>query len=234
VTYRTVLHEEDPCFEPAFALYERTFPEKERTSREAFVRVLRESRLGRIAPSNFHMIVALMGDRVVGMGSGRYLASSNVGYIAYLVVDPAHTGMRIGPGIRNHLIKAFRHDGEMHGEPLKGVIGEVEEQNRWLRILSGRGQVMVLDVDYEQPALGTDLGRVPLMLYLQPSGPVPAELPAEEVIAIVRSLYQEVYYMDRPEERKVFQDFVRRLDGMTRIGHRRLSRKPSKPRLPGR
>lgn len=222
--YHRVLHEEDPHFEPAFALYSGTFPPEERTTREAFMKIMRRGRLGHLSPSSFHMIVALLKDRVVGMGTGRYLSSANIGYVAYLAVDPGHKGRRIGPGIRNHLISAFRHDAELTGSGLRAVIGEVEHTNRWLRILAGRGRVMALDIDYEQPRLGPHLTRVPLVLYYQPMGEMPEFLEAEDVARIVAALYREVYLMENPEERPVYRNFLERLRGRDRIGHRRIKR----------
>ncbi|HET9481664.1 MAG TPA: GNAT family N-acetyltransferase [Candidatus Polarisedimenticolia bacterium] len=230
VRYQKVLHEDDPRFDPAFDLYEKAFHADERVSRAGFLNLLRRKRLGALSPSNAHLIVALKDDVVVGMGSGRYIASVNIGYIAYLVVDPDHGHQRIGPGIRNHLITAFRHDSELNGQPrLDAVVGEVREDNRWLKILSGRGQVMVLDVVYEQPRLSPEQSRVSLVLYYQPLYPMPDSLPVPYVIKVVRALYREIYGMDNPEERPVFRDFLRRLKGRDVVRHRPLrSPKPAR------
>jgi len=223
VRYRKVLHEADPLFEPAFALYKSAFPPEERMGKTAFVEIMKRKRLGQLSPSNFHLIVAIKEGRVVGMGSGRYIASANIGYVSYLVVDPAHSGQRLGPGIRNHLITSYRHDAELNGyDRLDAVVGEVQADNRWLRILAGRGQVMVLDIDYEQPRLGPDMERVPLVLYYQPLYPMPESLPVQEVVKLVRALYLEVYRMEEPESRPVFQEFLKKLEGRDRIGHRPL------------
>ena len=228
VRYRKVLHEADPLFEPAFTLYETAFPPEERMARSAFVEIMRRKRLGQLSPSNFHLIVTIKDGKVVGMGSGRYIASSNIGYVSYLVVHPDHGGQRLGPNIRNHLITSYKHDAELNGyERLDAVVGEVQAANRWLRILAGRGQVMVLDIDYEQPRLGPEMDRVPLVLYYQPLYPMPESLPVEEVIKIVRSLYREVYRMDDPDDRPVFQEFLKKLAGRRTIAHRSL-----KPRHP--
>lgn len=223
VRYHKLMHEHDQTFEAAFALYERTFPAEERTTREAFIRQLRKKRLGQLAPSNFHCIVALKEGMVVGMGCGSYLASANLGYVSYLVVEPEHTKQRLGPNIRNHLITAYKHDAELNGhERLEAIVGEVRADNRWLRILSGRGQVMALDIEYEQPRLRSGLERVPLVLYYQPVQEMPKSLPAAKVRAIVEALYKEIYKMEDPMERPVFRDFIRQLEGRSSIGHKQL------------
>jgi len=224
IRYHNLLHEKDPRFDPAFALYERTFPPEERSSRRQFQQTLELKRHGRLWPSNYHMIAAILDDQVVGMGSGRYIAPANIGYVAYLVVDPAFGRRRIGPAIRNHLITAFKHDAQLAGhDALEASVGEVHEENRWLRILSGRGQVIALDIDYEQPALKSSLSPVSLVLYYQPMGPVPAPLPSEIVRRIVTGLWREVYFIDEPEKHPTCRAFLDRLSKMKTVGHRRLS-----------
>ncbi len=224
VRYHNILHEKDPRFEAAFDLYEQTFPREERSTREQFHQTLLSKRLGRLWPSSYHMIAASLDDKVVGMGSGRYMASANIGYVAYLVVRPDHGRRRIGPTIRNHLITAFKHDAQLAGhERLEAVVGEVHHDNRWLKILAGRGQVIALDIDYRQPPLKDGLEEVDLVLYYQPMGPVPEALSAARVREIVQALFREVYFMKDPDSHPTFRAFVGKLEGRHVVGHRRLT-----------
>jgi hypothetical protein len=158
-----------PLYLDSVDLYNRAFPDSERSDPQYFAHILEEKRLGVLYPFNFHYLVARADERAVGLATGHYLALVNLGFVGYLAVSPSAKGGRIGSRLRHRLVEEFRRDARAAGyKDLLGVIGEVEARNPWLRHLMRRSGAFALDFDYRQPPLRAEQEDVPLVLYLEP------------------------------------------------------------------
>jgi len=211
-----------PLFSGALRLYNRVFPAEERIDRRYFAQILEEKRLGVLFPFNLHFLVARVGDRVVGLSTGSFLALVNVGFVGYLAVAPGTTGARVGSRLRARLVREFRRDARAagHGE-LFGVMGEVEAANPWLRHLARDG-ALALDLDYRQPSLGEGQPHVPLVLYLEGVGRRLASVPTDRVRGLLYAIYRRIYRIRFPLRHPAMKHMLRQLAGRRRVGRRRV------------
>ena len=206
-------------------LYNRMFPDSERSDPQYFAHILEEKRLGLLYPFNFHYVVAREDDRAIGLATGHYLALVNLGFVGYLAVDPSAKGGRIGSRLRHRLVEEFRRDARAAGyKDLLGVIGEVEEQNPWLRHLIRKRGAFALDFDYRQPPLGSQLDDVPLVLYVEPIGRPIKRIPAENVRKLLYTIYRRIYRVRFPLKNRTLSRMMKELEGRRWIGAKRLGR----------
>ena len=224
VTIAAVTDPRDPHFPSALRLFNRVFPAAERIDRRYFDDVMREKRLGLLFPFNTHFFVARRAGKVIGFCSGTYMAVVNMGFVGYLAVDPRLKGGQIGSRLRRRLVEAMRRDARRNGHAdLRGVAGEVETDNPWLRHLVAHKGVLALDFDYRQPPLRPGEPDVPLTLYVEPvGGHRLASLPAWEVRALVYALYRRLYRVRFPLRVRAFRTMLAALEGRRRIGRRKL------------
>lgn len=223
----------DPLFRRAFSLYSAIFPPTERIDREYFRNLLEEKRLGLLTPFNFHFLVAHEGERVLGFISGTYLAIANLGFVGYLAVRPSAAGRQVGSRLRQRLVELVRRDALAAGHPrLRGMMGEIEEDNPWLHTMRRRG-ALALDLNYLQPATdGTAV--VPLVLYLQPTSDRRVRsLPASTLRRVLYAIYRRLYRIRFPLRRAEFRRMLRQLEGRARVGTRPLKSEGLPPAGPG-
>ncbi|MBK5254985.1 MAG: GNAT family N-acetyltransferase [Vicinamibacteria bacterium] len=219
----------DPLFRRAFTLYSAAFPPGERIGREYFRNLFEESRLGLLAPFNFHFLVAHEGERVLGFISGTYLAIANLGFVGYLAVRPSAAGRQVGSRLRHRLIQSVKRDAIAAGHSgLRGMMGEVEHGNPWLERMRRRG-ALALDLDYFQPSTdGTAV--VPLVLYFQPASERRVRsLSASALRQVLYAIYRRLYRIRFPLKQPEFRRMLRQIQGRSRVGGRPLTC-PAKPR----
>jgi len=212
-----------PWFRRVVDLMDEVFPPEERMNVADFAETLREKRLGLLRPFNVHLLAAHRGDELVGFCQGSYLALPNVCFVSYLAVRPRIKGHKIGAVLRQRLVRECQKDAKLNRKTgLWAVVGEVEEDNPWLRTLVRSRGAIALDVEYHQPSLAPDLPHVPLVLYIQRRDRSRASLRARDVRNLVYSIYRRVYRVRFPLRSVAFQAFLKSIGDRHRIGQRKL------------
>jgi hypothetical protein len=108
------------------------------------------------------------------------------------------------------------------GRSLGAIVGEVREDNPWLRSLVRRG-ALALDFPYYQPELDGKRALVPLVLYFEPCGRARQRLIAAELRRLLYTMFRRAYRIARPLSRPAFQRMLRSLAHRRRLGQRRLA-----------
>jgi hypothetical protein len=228
ITIREIMSVDDPAFRAAHALLRRSFHRGEMLPVADWRNAMRERREGLWTDLNWHLLVAERRGRVLGAASGSYLGNLNVGLIGYIALTPAARSTGIGPRMRTTLLRKFHADARRIGRSAAGAImGEVREDNPWLRYLVRHEGAIALDFAYIQPALGAAKEPVPLVLYYQPLGRQRKSLPAAEVRRLLYSMWRRSYRIGRPLEHREFRLMLRSLRGRSRIGQRAFPPRPS-------
>lgn len=208
----------------AYRLMRRCFSTDEMTAGSDWVRTMRERELGLWTDLAWHLLVAERGGKVVGAASGIYLGNVNVGVVGYLAVKAGNQGTGLGARLRRRLVRLFERDARrVLGRSLGAIVGEVREDNPWLRSLVRRQGAIALDFPYYQPALDRTRALVPLVLYYQPWGRARRSLSAAELRRLLYTMFRRAYRIGRPLSRPAFQRMMRSLAHRRRIGQRRLA-----------
>ncbi|MBW7933067.1 MAG: GNAT family N-acetyltransferase, partial [Gemmatimonadaceae bacterium] len=155
---------------------------------------------------------------VIGLATGTFVGSVNVAMIGYLAMAPSIRGGGIGTRLRERLRHAFELDARRLGRPLAAILGEVSHDNPWLRSLSRRPKVLVLDLPYYQPSLRFLDASSPFVLYFESCGPARQALPMLELRRILFAIWREGYRLARPLEHRAFRRMMRTLDERRLVG----------------
>ena len=216
---REVIRSTDPAVASGHELLRRTFPTMELVDRSEWRHSLREREAGLWTDIQWHLVVAEVGRRVVGVATGNYLGNVNTGVIGYLAVVPDARGLRIGPRLRARLLSLFRRDAiRTRREPLGAVIGEVRADNPWLRTLVRRGRVLPLDFGYLQPRLRRGGRAVSLVLYYESFDRSRRRLSARLLRKLLYTLWRRIYRISRPLSHPAFRKMIAELDRRPIIG----------------
>jgi len=225
IVIESVSDDRNPLYLDSVDLYNRAFPDSERSDPRYFAHTLEEKRLDLLYPFNFHYLVARANDRAVGLATGHYLALVNMGFVGYLAVQPSIKGARVGSRLRHRLLKEMRRDARAAGyKDLLAVVGEVEAVNPWLRHLIRNRGAFALDIDYHQPALGTHLDDVPLVLYVEPIGRPIKRIRAADVQKLLYALYRRIYRIRFPLKNRTLARMMAELEGRQWVGAKKLPR----------
>lgn len=219
IRIREILSRDDPALPVAYEMLRATFSRNERVQLSEWREVLRERAEDVWSDYGWHLIVAERGRTVVGLTTGMFLGSVNVAVIGYLAISPTIRGGGLGTRLRTRLRTAFERDAHrLLGRHLGAILGEVSPDNPWLRALSRRPNVLVLDVPYYQPRLHLlDLSS-PFVLYYESCGAPRASLPMLELRRILYALWRQGYRLARPLQHRAFRKMMRALDGRRHIG----------------
>jgi GNAT superfamily N-acetyltransferase len=220
IALREITTARDPSLTPAYRLLSRTFPPDERVDRREWTSSLQERSEGMLSDLVWHLIVAEDADgQVLGLVSGTYLGSVNVGVIGYLAIEEAARSRGLGSRLRARLRRSFAQDAmRLRGEPLDGVIGEVSRSNPWLRTLATREGVILLDFPYVQPSLRDGDAPTSFTLYYESLSRVRSRLPVGELRRILFAIWRRIYRIPRPLDRPAFRRMMRALAGRRTIG----------------
>lgn len=211
----------DPALAQAHRLLAAALPPHEVVPRREWREALAERSAGVWSDLRWHLLVAERMGRVLGMTSGTFLGSVEVGMIGYLALDPVLRGRGIGARLRTRLRSRFERDAaEFRGRPLAAVVGEVDPDNPWLHYLMSRRGALALDLPYCQPPLRTGEPPHPLVLYYQPLHGRPRSLPVAEVRRLLFAIWRRLYRVARPLQHPVFRRMLRSLQGRTRVRSR--------------
>ena len=223
IVFREVVGAGDPMFRQAYALLQRAFPPSELVPAADLLRTLREGAAGVWTDLHWHMVIAERGDRTLGVATGTYFGSLNVGTIGYLAIRARSRSAGLGPKLRSRLRRAFEQDARRVGrEGVDALIGEVEPDNPWLRRLVRHHHAIPLDLPYFQPPVRPAEPEVPLVLYYQPLRRVRKRVPVAEVRRILYAIWRRGYRIASPLEDARFRRMLRTLNGRRSVGPRAL------------
>jgi GNAT superfamily N-acetyltransferase len=195
-------------------LYEAGFPDaNERESLANMQRYLRLKRECWYGPNNYHIILALDGDRTVAASVSDYLAKPNCGIIEFLLVDESVRGTGIGKRIHAETVRTLDTDARRIAR--NGLDGVVIELNDPFRVAPQDDnydpfeRAMIWDswgygrlcFPYVQPALSE--GQEPvdcLLLAIKPISPgLQGQVPAATVGDVLAGYLRWAMRIDEPE-----------------------------------
>jgi GNAT superfamily N-acetyltransferase len=181
---------------------------------------LEETRLGLAEGGDYHLLAMLApGDeQPVAAAAGVYLEAVNAGFVSYLAVREDQRGRGLGRELRGHLVEAFRAQARRarKGE-LAYVLGEVERESSWLRLLIREGRAMPLDLRYFHPWMSRH-GEGHYALYLEPLGNKRFELPSAEAARVVEAIWRRAYSIRNPLQSDTFRYMMQQLKGRETVG----------------
>lgn len=216
---REVVDPADPAIVAAHRVLLRTFARDEAVDRREWRDTLLERQADVWSDYRWHLLVAELGGKVVGMASGTYLGNVNTGVIGYVTVDNAARGLGLGPRLRARLRTLFQRDARQLGPgPLAAIIGEVSRDNPWLRALARRDGVLALDFDYLQPSLREGDRPVSLVLYYEPLLQPMRRVPTALLRKLLFTMWRRVYRIGRPMSHRTFHRMLSQLEGRRSIG----------------
>lgn len=223
IVIREILDENDPAFRAAHALLRASFHRAEMLPLADWRNAMRERQEALWTDVNWHLLAAERNGTLVGACSGSYLGNHNVGVIGYIAVTKTARSSGLGPRMRNALRRRFEADARFAGhDRLRAIVGEVREDNSWLRHLVRREGAIALDFPYFQPSLGGGKGVVPLVMYYQPLDRAMKSLSAARLRRLLYSMWRRAYRVGRPLGDPAFRQMLRSLRGRRRIGQRQL------------
>lgn len=184
-------------FDSAYELYDASFPEGERETREAIAGWLRVRAAESLAPDDYHMLVARGMDRAVeGIALFHYIAEVRCGFLGYLAVAPRQQGRGLGSALFAEVCAVIERDA---GRAPWGVFSEIdpadpEDPDSLRRLAFWRRLGMhPLDLGWRYPRLHE--GAAPLQMHLAfcaldgSSGALSGAEVRRAAIAIYRSVY---------------------------------------------
>lgn len=222
IVIREILDENDPAFRAAYALLRESFHRAEMLPLGDWRNAMRERQEALWTDVNWHLLAAERGGRLVGACSGSYLGNHNVGVIGYIAVTKSVRSSGLGPRMRNGLRRRFEADARFAGhDRLRAIVGEVREDNSWLKHLVRREGAIALDFPYFQPSL-SGKGIVPLVMYYQPLDRPMKSLSTARLRRLLYSMWRRAYRVGRPLNDPAFRQMLRSLRGRRRIGSRAI------------
>jgi hypothetical protein len=219
IRIREVTDPKDPAIGPTYALLKRAFSVNERVPVAEWRASLLERVRGVWSQFTWHLIVAERDDRVIGLATGTYLGSVNVGMIGYLATARGTRAMGVGTRLRAKLRDHFRRDAKAAlGRDLDAVLGEVSSKNPWLGRLARQPRVLVLDIPYFQPRLFPDDEPSPFMLYYESIEQETRSIAVSHLRRLLFAIWRDSYRVSRPLSRPAFKQMMKALEGRRRIG----------------
>ena len=224
IRIRELTDVEDPALKVAYSLLTRSFHRDERVLLREWKSSLAEKESGLVTDGVWHLLVAEQDGEVIGLNSGAFIGSINLGMIGYLAIDDSARSLGLGTRLRNRLRRLFEKDAlRLNGKPLSGILGEVNERNPWLRTLARRPNVLALDFQYFQPSLAEGDAPSPFVLYLEQLDGVRTSIPARELRQILYAIWRTGYRIARPLEHAVFRTMLRSFKDRRTVGRRTLT-----------
>lgn len=212
----------DTVVASAYALLRQTFPPGERVRLSEWRASLGERAGGVLSDIAWHLLVVEDKGEVLGLASGTYVGSVNVGVVGYLAIASSARSHGLGSRLRSRLRRLFEFDAQrLSGKPLAGVIGEVSAENPWISTLARRPNVVLLDFPYHQPTLHPGDVPTPFVLYYESIGRVRQRLPVTEFKRILFAIWRRVYRVSRPLAQPAFRAMMRSLEGRRWVGRTR-------------
>jgi hypothetical protein len=229
-------------------LYVGEFPDPdERESLANMVDYLGRKRRGWYGPNNYHILLAMDGDRPVGGSITDYLAEPDVGVIEFILVSSdarkSGTGRRLLARTEQLLDEDARRS---LGRPLDAVAAEMNDPLAPSDVpdnLDPTTRALIwdhwgyagLDFPYRQPALSPE--QEPVTNLIMIAKPLRADwhdgLPASTVRLVVHEYLRWAMRIDRPEDCADYRTMADHLDGRPTVATiplaRYVGRDPERP-----
>lgn len=213
IRIREIVDPKDADLKDAYQLLTTSFRREERVAFRDWVDSLNEKSHQLLADVAWHLLVATQHGRIVGLISGSYLGNVNVGVIGYLTITPEARAGGVGTRLRTRLRERFERDAQrITARPLDAIVGEVSDDNRWLRTLARRPNVLVLDFPYYQPRIHERHQPIRFHLYHESMHRRRSSLPVGELKRILYTMWRRVYRVSRPLDRAAFRTMLRALE----------------------
>ena len=184
------------------------------------LRELEETRRGVARGGGYHLLAMLGadGEEPLAAAAGAYLQTVNAGFVSYLAVREDLRGQGLGRELRGHLLDTFRAQARREGgAELGNVLGEVERESPWLRMMVREGRVMPLDFPYFHPWMARQSEGY-YALYREPLADTRPELPSEEVARMVEAIWRRAYRVHGPLPRDTYRYMMESLKGRETVG----------------
>ncbi|MBF5041835.1 hypothetical protein FGE12_05490 [Aggregicoccus sp. 17bor-14] len=183
---------------------------------------LRDTRQGRAQGGGYHLLALpdpeAPGGEPLAAAAGAYLEAVHAGFVSYLAVREDQRGRGLGRSLREQLVDTFRAQARDAGAgELARVLGEVQQDSAWLRLLVREGRVVPLDFPYFHPWMSRR-GEGYYALYLEPLADRRTELPAREAAGLVEAVWRRAYRIRDPVHWETYRYMLRRLEGRTTVG----------------
>jgi hypothetical protein len=216
---REVVDPADPAVAKGHRVLRRIFPKAELVSCVEWRDSLRERQAKLWTDLRWHLVIAEVAGRVIGVVTGSYLGNVNTGVIGYLAVARSARQLGVGPKLRARLRTLFERDARaIRGLPLQAVVGEVRRDNPWLRTLIRAQRVLALDFPYFQPQLRRGESPVPLVFYYESMTQVRRRLPAATLRRLLYTIWRRLYRIARPLSDPAFRRNLQGLSNRRSIG----------------
>jgi ribosomal protein S18 acetylase RimI-like enzyme len=223
ITVREIRAANDPAFAAAHAMLRREFHRAEMLPVSDWRNALRERAERLWTDLAWHLLVAERDGAVIGAASGLYLGNVNTGLIGYIAVAQETRSYGLGPRMRRALLRRFQSDAKrVLGMPLEAMVGEVREDNPWLRHLVRRTGSIALDFPYVQPSLSAAKKPVPLVMYYQPLVRPRRSVSVAALRRLLYSIWRRAYRIPQPMAHAEFRGMLRSLAGRRTVGQRSL------------
>lgn len=228
IAIRAIGSASDPAFGVAHAMLRREFHRAEMLPVNDWRNALRERKERLWTDVAWHLLVAERDGRVIAAASGSYLGNVNTAIIGYIAVTPEARSYGLGPRLRRSLVQRFQRDARrVRRAPLEAIVGEVREDNPWLRHLVQRAGAIALDFPYLQPSLSKGGKPVPLVMYYQPLLRPKRSVSAAMLRRLLYSIWRRSYRISTPMAYPEFRRMIKSLSGRRAVGQR-----PSRPIKP--
>ncbi len=204
-------------FEQAYRIIQDRIPFEERSDILDFISTLDNRKKGKLAPDNYHMLVAAKNSEVLGAITGYYINEINSGFVNTLGVKAGYEGIGIGSSLRGNLVNKFKEDSEN----INGIIGEVEITNPWLKKLVSNPKIFTFDINYIQPPLRKVQNSRSLVLYLQREKSI-EKMSTKKVIKIIEAIYKNIYDIENPQDNKYFNLILKSMGNIKYISRKTI------------
>lgn len=212
--------ERTPLAKGALSLIEEVFPPRDRQPIHQIAMEIAERRLGLLTSYDFHLFAAVDAEeRVHGIAAGVYLGGVNAGFVTYVAVRPEARERQLGRRLRVRLVDTFRAGArQLEWEELAWVLGEVRQENPWLRRLIRDRAAIPFHLRYFHPGVDLDGPDTEWVLYRQPVADHREELPADEVRRLLYAIWRRAYRVRWPLERAGFRAMLEELERLDVVG----------------
>jgi GNAT superfamily N-acetyltransferase len=179
-------------FKQSINIYENSFPSNETRPFEDIVNMLKNDK-------NYHLIVSLNNNSVIGISLMYIFRSLNIGLLDYIAITPSYRGQGLGKEIFNFTFEKLcsiisNGIGLLIEVQKENILSQQEmtiRKNR-IRFYSKLGVKLLDNVNYLLPPIHLGIKAEEMHLMLKPIKKI-CYLPKEQVIRYINIIYSTIY-----------------------------------------